>query len=60
MQIARTRSSVQPLRIAFFANVQRCIHVNFKEAADFVANFVTGRPIGRNGSHQGDDSVARQ
>ena len=60
MQIARTRSPVQPLRIAFFADAQGCIHVNFKEATNFVANLITRSPIGRDGGHKSDDSIAGQ
>jgi hypothetical protein len=60
MQIARTRTPVQPLRIAFFADAQGCINVNFKEATNFVANLITRSPIGRDGGHKSDDSIAGQ
>ena len=59
-QIARTRSFVQSLRIAFFADMQGSINVNFKEAPYSVANLVAGSPVGRNGSCKSDDSIASQ
>jgi hypothetical protein len=60
MQIARTRAPVQPFRITLFANVQRCVHVNFKKATNSGANLIAGSPIGRNGSDQSDDSIPGQ